>query len=323
MSEGEDTAARTGITAGPGGGTRARGRSQGESPAERLPRVDRVVCGRFLAFLIWSIEAEGFVIPTGSMAPTLMGVTRRSPARNADTSTRSTPIGRSIGSRGRGRGPRIRWGTCENCRFEAAVGYAPSFSGDRIYVMKEGVSIPFFPGAAGPSHRWDVAVFKLPEKPEVRFIKRLVGMPDEVLRIQGGTSGSSRQDDSEEFERPLRPLDHQQAMQMMVYDDRHRRHRWAGSRATAMGRRGVRRLDGTPPGTFVPDPRVLVGRAEVSPSRAAPGTMAISAPAVAGTAREETLITDYSSYNTDLTAGDRNDPRRPPDPGSNRTGSAT
>ena len=27
----------------------------------------------FLAFLIWSIEAEGFVIPTGSMAPTLMG----------------------------------------------------------------------------------------------------------------------------------------------------------------------------------------------------------------------------------------------------------
>src|ERR1700733_945163 len=27
----------------------------------------------FLCFLIWSLEAEGFVIPTGSMAPTLMG----------------------------------------------------------------------------------------------------------------------------------------------------------------------------------------------------------------------------------------------------------
>ena len=31
-----------------------------------------------------------------------------------------------------------------------------------------------------------MAVFKLPEKPEVRYIKRLVGMPDEVLRTQEG-----------------------------------------------------------------------------------------------------------------------------------------
>jgi signal peptidase I len=27
----------------------------------------------FVAFLLWSLEAEGFVIPTGSMAPTLVG----------------------------------------------------------------------------------------------------------------------------------------------------------------------------------------------------------------------------------------------------------
>ena len=27
----------------------------------------------FVAFLVFSLEAEGFVIPTGSMAPTLMG----------------------------------------------------------------------------------------------------------------------------------------------------------------------------------------------------------------------------------------------------------
>ena len=27
----------------------------------------------FLCFLVWSLEAEGYVIPTGSMAPTLMG----------------------------------------------------------------------------------------------------------------------------------------------------------------------------------------------------------------------------------------------------------
>ena len=31
-----------------------------------------------------------------------------------------------------------------------------------------------------------MAVFKLPEEPEVRYIKRLVGMPNEVIRIDGG-----------------------------------------------------------------------------------------------------------------------------------------
>ena len=53
--------------------------------------------------------------------------------------------------------------------------------------MKEGVSLPFLPRAGRVRlRRWDVAVFKLPEEPEVRYIKRLVGMPDEVVRIQGG-----------------------------------------------------------------------------------------------------------------------------------------
>src|SRR5262249_14637087 len=66
------------------------------------------------------------------------------------------------------------------------------------------------------------AVFKLPEKPEVRYIKRLAGMPDEVLRIQEGDVWIKPRDGPGEFERPLRPLAHQQAMQVMVYDDRHR-----------------------------------------------------------------------------------------------------
>ena len=53
--------------------------------------------------------------------------------------------------------------------------------------MKKGVELPFVPsaGRVGPG-RWEVAVFKLPEEPEVRYIKRLVGMPEEVIRIQQG-----------------------------------------------------------------------------------------------------------------------------------------
>ena len=59
----------------------ARPPAQGQSKPEDL-RKKKARSGResiesfvvvFLAFLIWSLEAEGFVIPTGSMAPTLMG----------------------------------------------------------------------------------------------------------------------------------------------------------------------------------------------------------------------------------------------------------
>lgn len=158
-----------------------------------------------LAFLIWSLEAEGFVIPTGSMAPTLMGRHKEITCPdcgyvftvNADRE--SEPDRRGRGAQ------RIAWGTCENCRFEAEVADAPSFSGDRIYVMKEGVSIPFLEAAGRVRlHRWDVAVFKLPEEPEVRYIKRLVGMPDEVLRIQGGDVWVRPRGGDGPFDRPLR-----------------------------------------------------------------------------------------------------------------------
>ncbi len=269
----------------------------------------------FLAFLIWSLEAEGFVIPTGSMAPTLMGRHKEIVCPecgyvytvNADREVESVPPNLGLG-------PRIQWGTCENCRFEAAVGDAPSFSGDRIYVMKDGVSLPFLPGVGRVQlNRWDVAVFKLPEKPEVRYIKRLVGMPDEVLRIQEGDVWVKPRDGPGAFERPPRPLEHQQAMQVMVYDDRHRA---ASLREDSSWRRWSAVEPGgwtePEPGTFVPD-RGPSAWSELRYRHLVPSPeqwQAIRAGRrPAGPARA-TLITDYTSYNTDLAAADRNDPRR-------------
>ena len=81
----------------------------------------------FVSFLMWSLEAEGFVIPTGSMAPTLLGrhkelvcpqcgyVYRVNADREVDSSGASSAQLR-----------RIELGTCENCRFEAPVGDAPA-----------------------------------------------------------------------------------------------------------------------------------------------------------------------------------------------------
>ena len=51
--------------------------------------------------------------------------------------------------------------------------------------MKFPYELPFLPGSAGP-RRWDVVVFHYPEKPETNYIKRLVGLPGEELRINHG-----------------------------------------------------------------------------------------------------------------------------------------
>jgi signal peptidase I len=54
-----------------------------------------------------------------------------------------------------------------------------SFKGDRILVAK-------FPYDFGDPQRWDVAVFKYPGGAKINFIKRLVGKPNELVRISRG-----------------------------------------------------------------------------------------------------------------------------------------
>jgi signal peptidase I len=264
----------------------------------------------FLAFLVWSLEAEGFVVPTGSMAPTLMGrhkeiVCPQCGYRYTVNADREVEIS---GARRRA-GERVALGTCENCRYDCQVADAPSFSGDRIYVMKDGVSLPFFQAAGKIKlNRWDVTVFKLPEEPEVRYIKRLVGMPNEVIRIAGGDLWFRPLSGERGFERLRRPLDHQQAMQLTVYDDSHRP---AALRDDPRWRRWVPGRAGDwsepAPGAFVPTAR---GKewAELHYQHVVPGQddwKAVRAGAPAPGPPRPMLITDYSSYNTDLSPADR------------------
>ncbi|MFO0892734.1 MAG: S26 family signal peptidase [Isosphaeraceae bacterium] len=258
-----------------------------------------------VSFLLWSFEAEGFVIPTGSMAPTLMGRHKEITCPecgyvyrvNADCEV--DPNGSGAGT-----GLRVAWGTCENCRFEARVDDAPSAGGDRIYTMKAGLHLPLVPaaGRVGP-RRWEVTVFKLPEEPEVRYIKRLVGLPGETIRILQGDLWRKGGEESAVFERLRRPWSHQQATQVTVHDDAHRPaslrddpqwRRWTPAdeawTESAPGRyRSTRRGQGWDELSYrhvVPDPEQWQAIRERQPP---------SAPARA------TLITDFSSYNTDLT----------------------
>lgn len=266
-----------------------------------------------LAFLVWSIEAEGFVIPTGSMASTLMGRHKEITCPecgdvytvNADCEVDSSGSGASTGTR-------VVWGTCANCRFETRVDDAPSVSGDRIYTMKQGLALPFLPayGKVGPT-RWEIAVFKLPEEPEVRYIKRQVGLPGETIRISQGDLWRSPSDGSELFQRLRRPIAHQRAMQVLVCDDSHRArslqrdNRWrrwvpvsAGWNESAPG---LFTCSSNEPGWIEFRYRHMVTDPEQ--------WRAIKTGDPLPVPPRPTLITDFSSYNTDLTAEGQRHPR--------------
>jgi signal peptidase I len=270
----------------------------------------------FLVFLVLGVEAEGFVIPTGSMAPTLMGRHKEVTCPQCGL-VYAVDGNREIEPTGTGLHPGpvpVEMAVCVNCRFPARVLDEPNFQGDRIYVMKTPLNVPFLPALGSVAlGRWDIAVFKLPEEPEVRYIKRMVGMPNEVVRILRGDIWTRPQTGDAPFQRAFRSLRHQDAMQIVVNDDAHRPRaladdprwaRWAprvaGTWDESTTETGVYRTSGAGSDWselryrhVVPDPvqwaAIAQGKALPHPPRA-------------------TLITDFYAYNTDITAEARTHP---------------
>src|SRR5690242_9291946 len=184
--------------------------------------IEAVVVALILALLVRGFEAEAFVIPTGSMAPTLMGRHKEitCPQCGYVYSVNASEEVEGFG----GANPhsrRVFSGICVNCRFQAQVDDEPSFKGDRILVMKFPYDMPFLPGSS-PPERWDVVVFRYPEEPEVSYIKRLVGLPGEELSIYFGDVYIKPPGGDQPSQIARKPIRHQRAMQMMVYDDTHR-----------------------------------------------------------------------------------------------------
>lgn len=267
--------------------------------------VEAVVVAFILALLVRGFEAEAFVIPTGSMAPTLMGRHKEVTCPQCGFVYAVNTSEEVEGGTGfRSSRPMVHTGICVNCRYQARIDREPSFKGDRILVMKFPYDLPFLPGASEPN-RWDVVVFRYPEEPETSYIKRLVGRPGEVVRLWYGDVFIKSPGEGA-FHQERKPLEHQRAMQMMVYDDAHR--------ATALAdrpdwRRWSSKTEGewreASPGTFVstastgpdwsefryrhlvPDPEqweaLIAGQEPPRPPRSS-------------------LITDFYSYNTNLTA---------------------
>ncbi|HMB03785.1 MAG TPA: S26 family signal peptidase [Isosphaeraceae bacterium] len=274
--------------------------------------VEAIVVAMILALLVRGFEAEAFVIPTGSMAPTLMGRHKEITcpqcgyvyAVNASDEVESSSVGDSNGSK-------VLAGTCVNCRFQARLDKAPSFKGDRILVMKFPYDMPHLPGSSNPE-RWDVVVFRYPEKPEVSYIKRLVGLPGEVLKIYFGDI-YSKPPGAKDFHLERKPLRHQRAMQMMVYDDTHRP---VALRGRPEWRRWTSRGDWNEatPGRFSGAGETAPDWAELRYRHLVPDPeqwRAIVDGLPLPYPPRPTLITDFSSYNTGLTDNPHGDPEGP------------
>lgn len=185
--------------------------------------IESIAIAFMLAFLFRTFEAEAFVIPTGSMAPTLMGrhlditcpeckFQYRVGALHDDEEDpqRARPAAEDAGM--------IQGCVCPNCGYtlnlsEVKNGNYVYYNGDRILVSK-------FAYDFGAPQRWDVIVFKYPQDAKTNYIKRLIGLPNDVLRIRDGDIMVSH-DNGKTFAYAPRSTGQLQSMLQMVYDDDH------------------------------------------------------------------------------------------------------
>ncbi|MEO0482999.1 MAG: S26 family signal peptidase [Planctomycetota bacterium] len=135
-----------------------------------------IVIAFAMAFAFRGFVLEAFVIPTGSMAPTLLGQHHRLTGPQSgyswtigpwlgtgDAVVRDPMVGSAV-SGGSARGPNAT---------------LPRRAGDRIFVLK------YLPPIYSPK-RWDVSVFKYPPQPQTNYIKRLIGLPGEQIALIDG-----------------------------------------------------------------------------------------------------------------------------------------
>lgn len=134
--------------------------------------VESIAVAFMLAFIFKTFLVEAFVIPTGSMAPTLQGKHQDLACPQCGHQYRT----------GAGDGPPAGAPRCPNCEYRLSAEQnlaAPVYSGDRILVNK-------FLYDFDEPQRWDVIVFKFPEDAKTNYIKRLIGLPGEQLSIRDG-----------------------------------------------------------------------------------------------------------------------------------------
>ncbi len=134
------------------------------------PTVEFLPVMLLAVLFVRAFTAEAYIVPTGSMAPTLLGMHRDFLCPNC---TKRFSLG--IDDLGR-----IGRPVCPNCgQTELANAPTSDSLGDRLLVQK-------FLYDIRPPRRWEVAVFQNPSDLSQAYVKRVVGLPGESVLIWGG-----------------------------------------------------------------------------------------------------------------------------------------
>ncbi|MCC6675665.1 MAG: signal peptidase I [Phycisphaerales bacterium] len=152
--------------------------------------ITSIMIAFILAFVFRGFVIEAFLIPTGSMAPTLMGAHMRFTGPSTGYTWPAGPFYYPRDEQGRDNtsaSPLDPQGSANQpvivhdpmTREELSYPGVPLRSGDRIFVLK------YLYAMLGPE-RFDVIVFKNPTNPQENFIKRLIGLPGEEIAIVDG-----------------------------------------------------------------------------------------------------------------------------------------
>ncbi|SIO67478.1 signal peptidase I [Singulisphaera sp. GP187] len=142
-----------------------------------------------------TFTAEAYVVPTGSMAPTLLGNHEEVACPNC-----AMRFALGLDEEGRAGQP-----VCPNCGEDKLDGVpVVPCSGDRLLVQKGLYDFK-------RPRRWEVAVFHFPADPTQAYVKRVVGLPGESVQILRGDvyiNGKIAR----------KSLQEQRAIRILVYD---------------------------------------------------------------------------------------------------------
>lgn len=137
-----------------------------------------------VVILLRGFVLEGYLISTGSMAPGLRGFHKRIAC---PTCRHQFAFGVTFddsvvseGSPGRSDGGLRSYATCPNCgQVNINTSGIPNAHGDQLLVQKHLYDFR-------RPRRWEVVVFRSPASPGEAFVKRVVGLPGDRLRIHAG-----------------------------------------------------------------------------------------------------------------------------------------